>query len=164
VRKTIEAIENYEKESATFVRSKANDPEVAARVAELQKSGYDAGLALLTAVEEKMGTENFHKQLAALPSRRALDYLKPRKKADGSKNTNWKPAPKPAPSQTFTTPANPGPPSKVSIRTLTATMQDLKKLLEDGSPDAIARSREIVGTTLANLEEVKARHEAAGKN
>ncbi len=164
VRKTIEAIENYEKESATFMLSKANDPEIASRVAELNKEGYEPGLALLTAVEEKMGTENFYKALSSLPSKRALDYMKPRKKADGTSNGSWKPAPKPAPSQTFKTPAPAGAPSKVSIRTLTATMADLKKLLEDGSPESIARSREIVGTTLANLEEAKARHEAAGGN
>jgi hypothetical protein len=74
-RDVIGGIEKAEKDTGVFTEEQAKDPETAARVAELEKAGYDEGSAVIMAVQEKMGKAEYYKALNELPARKELNGL-----------------------------------------------------------------------------------------
>jgi phosphatidylserine/phosphatidylglycerophosphate/cardiolipin synthase-like enzyme len=75
IRSLINGIARWEADTATFVEKKLEDPQIAARAAELRRAGMAEGYARLLAVEESMGTEAFYQALHSLPSYRSLQAL-----------------------------------------------------------------------------------------
>ncbi len=78
IKKIIKQIEVVEEESAVWMEKKASDPKVAAEVQELMKMGVAEGYAILNAVKDSMGKENFYLELSRLPERQNLERMKPR--------------------------------------------------------------------------------------
>ncbi|MBN9418099.1 MAG: hypothetical protein J0I12_21805 [Candidatus Eremiobacteraeota bacterium] len=74
-RDVIGGIEKAEVDTGKFTEEQAKDPKTAARVAELEKAGYDEGSAVILAVQEKMGKAEFYKALNELPARKELNGL-----------------------------------------------------------------------------------------
>jgi HKD family nuclease len=74
-RDIITGIEKGEKDTGAFTSEQAKDPKTAARVAELEKAGYDEGSAVILAVQEKMGKAEYYKALDQLPARKELNSL-----------------------------------------------------------------------------------------
>ncbi|MFN8614009.1 MAG: phospholipase D-like domain-containing protein [Vulcanimicrobiota bacterium] len=74
-RDIIGGIEKAEKDTGAFTSEQAKDPKTAARVAELEKAGYDEGSAVILAVQEKLGKAEFYKALDELPARKELHQL-----------------------------------------------------------------------------------------
>jgi uncharacterized protein (DUF1778 family) len=75
-RDVISAIEVAEKDTGVFIENKAKEASAAARVAELVKSGYDAGDATILAVKEQMGEKAFYAALSQLPGRQELSKIR----------------------------------------------------------------------------------------
>ncbi|MBS2040739.1 hypothetical protein JST97_37475 [bacterium] len=74
-RDIIGGIEKAEIDTGNFTSEQAKDPKTAARVAELEKAGYDEGSAVILAVQEKLGKAEFYKALDQLPARKELHQL-----------------------------------------------------------------------------------------
>lgn len=73
-RNMLSAIETYEEATGAFVSEHAKGLEPI--IAQLEKAGHDPDSARLLAVQQKMGIDDFHAALAALPEREALEQLK----------------------------------------------------------------------------------------
>ena len=66
VRSVLGLVRSFELQSAEMMARHTQDVVVAARVQELELSGMAEGYAILKAVEERLGTEEFYKELNGL--------------------------------------------------------------------------------------------------
>jgi len=76
LRDTIKGIETLEEATGRFVESEAQCTHTQGRIQEFEKQGYDKDTAVLLAVQEKLGKDEFYAALEALPERAALEALK----------------------------------------------------------------------------------------
>lgn len=76
IKSVLSRIRIYEMESADWMQEQAKDPRVAERAQQLELSGMAEGYALLRAVEEVLGTEEFYKQLNGLDGMKQLRTLR----------------------------------------------------------------------------------------
>jgi hypothetical protein len=76
-RDILKGIEAAEIASGTYVEAQAADSATQARIAELKNDGFDRDTAVILAVQEKVGEDQFYAHLAQTPERKALEALKP---------------------------------------------------------------------------------------
>ncbi len=76
LRDTIKGIETLEQATGRFVESEAQSTQTQARIKQFETEGYDKDTAVLLAVQEKLGKEEFYAALGELPERKALEALK----------------------------------------------------------------------------------------
>lgn len=76
IRQAIRGIENYEKQSATWMQEQVEERGLNKQIAALMQEGYDMGNATLKAVQDSMGKEDFLAGLHSLESYQVLDKLR----------------------------------------------------------------------------------------